>query len=259
LVITNIIFSTSGVNENIQIVYKVYIYYYLIRFYGLINNEASMKNNDETPTRESDRVETELREQILTLQIEPGLAISEASLIKRYGWGRTPLREAFQRLAEQSLLQIIPHHGVVVTPLSVFEFVEVMDAMAMVIGPAASLACEHLTEEELRQLKLIIEHSEVAASKADFVAIATQDYEFHRLLAVATRNRYLCRYLLHLHQVATRFNLASWKRDSRVEFSLNEHRRILDALYPGDEVDARTVMLEHIENARKRVMGTFQP
>ena len=211
-----------------------------------------------SPSRESDRVEKELRELILTLLVEPGLAISESSLIKRYGWGRTPLREAFQHLAEQSLLQIIPRHGVVVTPLSVFEFVEVMEAMAMVIGPAASLACKHLTEGEVLQLEQTIELSKNAASNSDFVSVATQDYEFHRILAVATGNRYLCRHLLHLHQVATRFNLASWKRDSSVEFSLNEHRKILEALHRHDEIEVRTVMLEHIENARQRVMGTFQ-
>ena len=208
--------------------------------------------------RESDRVEKELRKQILTLKIDPGLAISEASLIKRYGWGRTPLREAFQRLAEQSLLQIIPHRGVVVTPLSVFEFVEVMDAMAMVIGPAASLACKHLTQEDMLQLEQTIEQSIAAASKADFVTVAAQDYEFHRILAVATGNRYLSRHLLHLHQVATRFNLASWKRDSSAEFSLSEHYRILEALDQRDEGEAHSVMLEHIENARKRIMGSFR-
>ena len=114
------------------------------------------------PKRESDRVEIELREKILTLEIEPGLAISEASLMKRYHWGRTPLREAFQRLAEQSLLQIIPRHGVVITPLSVFEFIEVMEAMSMVIGPAASLACKHLTGEEIIQLQRSITQSELA-------------------------------------------------------------------------------------------------
>jgi len=211
-----------------------------------------------SPSRESDRVEKELRELILTLLVEPGLAISESSLIKRYGWGRTPLREAFQHLAEQSLLQIIPRHGVVVTPLSVFEFVEVMEAMAMVIGPAASLACKHLTEGEVLQLEQTIELSKIAASNSDFVSVATQDYEFHRILAVATGNRYLCRHLLHLHQVATRFNLVSWKRDSSVEFSLNEHKKILEALHRHDEIEVRTVMLEHIENARQRVMGTFQ-
>jgi DNA-binding GntR family transcriptional regulator len=218
-----------------------------------------MANLELSPARESDRVEQELRQLILTLQIEPGLAISEASLIKRYGWGRTPLREAFQRLAEQSLLQVIPHHGVVITPLSVFEFVEVMDAMAMVIGPAASLACQHLTEDELAQLEQTIGQSQQAAAQGDYITIAVQDYEFHRLLAIATRNRYLSRHLLHLHQVATRFNLASWQRDSTAEFSMNEHGRIFEALRQHDEAGSRAVMLEHIENARRRVMGTFQP
>jgi DNA-binding GntR family transcriptional regulator len=211
-----------------------------------------------SPLRESDRIEKELREKILTLELEPGAAISESNLIKRYQWGRTPLREAFQRLAAQSLLQIIPHHGVVITPLSVFEFIEVMEAMAMVIGPAASLACRHLTSEELSQLDQTIKHSELAASASDFTTIAAQDYEFHHILAVATRNRYLCRHLLHLHQVATRFNLASWKRDSNAEFSLKEHQLILEALHRQDEDVVRCVMMEHIENARKRVMGTFQ-
>ena len=217
-----------------------------------------MKPTQLSHPRESDRVEKELREKILTLEIEPGLAISEADLIKRFQWGRTPLREAFQRLAEQSLLQIIPRHGVVITPLSVFEFIEVMEAMAMVIGPAASLACSRLTADEILQLEGSIKHSELAASTLDFITIAAQDYEFHRILAVATGNRYLCRHLLHLHQVATRFNLASWKRDSNAEFSLKEHYRILEALRHHNEVEVRNVMMEHIGNASKRVMGTFQ-
>jgi len=210
------------------------------------------------PTRESDRIEGELREKILTLEIAPGIALSEASLIKRYGWGRTPLREAFQRLAEQSLLQIIPHHGVIVTPLSVFEFVEVMEAMTMVIGPAISLACKRLSEEDLIQLERTLQQSQSAAVQADFVTIAHQDYEFHRILAESIGNRYLCRHLIHLHQVATRFNLASWKRDLNVEFSIKEHSKIIDALRLHDETEARKLMMEHIENARNRVMGTFQ-
>lgn len=218
-----------------------------------------MEIAETSPLRESDRVERDLRQLILTLQIEPGLAISEASLIKRYGWGRTPMREAFQRLSEQSLLQLIPHHGVVVTPLSVFEFVEVMDAMAMVIGPSASLACQHLAVGELTQLQETISHSQEAAAQADFLAVATHDYEFHRILALATRNRYLSRYLLHLHQVATRFNLASWQRDANAQFSLSEHSEILAALQNHDEAAAREKMLDHIQNARQRVMGTFPP
>ncbi len=216
-----------------------------------------MNHIENSPARESDRIEQELRHLILTLQIEPGLSVTEAHLGNRYGWGRTPLREAIQRLAEQSLLQVVPHHGVVITPLSVFEFVEVMDAMSIVIGPAASLACNHLGDEELLQLEQNVEQSKIAASRSDFIGVATHDYEFHRMLAEVTGNRYLCRYLVHLHQVATRFNLASWIRDSSAGYSLSEHLRILEAFRLHDENRARSVMLEHIENARKRVMGTF--
>jgi DNA-binding GntR family transcriptional regulator len=245
--------------ENIHIVYNLDIVWPLFDFYGLIGtSEETMEIAGSSPTRESDRVEVELREKILTLEIEPGMALSEASLIKRYGWGRTPLREAFQRLAEQSLLQIIPHHGVVVTPLSVFEFVEVMEAMAMVIGPAISLACKRLSAEDLHLLEQTLQLSQEAAAKGDFVTVANQDYEFHRILAIATGNRYLCQHLIHLHQVATRFNLASWKRDANAELSLSEHGRIIDALQHRDDIQARQFVLEHIENARNRVMGTFQ-
>jgi len=206
-------------------------------------------------TRESDRIEEELRRLILTLELEPGAAISEAALMKRYGWGRTPLREAFQRLAEQSLLQIVPHHGAVVTALSVFDFVEMMDAMAMVIGPAASLACKRLSEAELVSLEALLAQMEAAEARGDFVALTELDYQFHRILADATGNRYLSRYLLHLHRVATRFNLAGWQRQGSAAASLHEHRRIVETLRRRDPVEAKAVMLEHITNARQRVMG----
>ena len=209
------------------------------------------------PTRESDRVESELRQLILTLKLEPGLAISEASLMKDYGWGRTPLREAIQRLAEQSLLQIVPHQGVVVTALSVFDFAEMMDAMSMVIGPAAALACERLTDEEIDQLEEVVNASENAAKEGDFVEVSQLDFEFHHILANATGNRHLSRYLLHLHQVATRFNFAAWKRDRNASPSIEEHRRIVEIMRQRDMEGAKSAMREHIENARQRIVGTM--
>ncbi len=210
-----------------------------------------------SPVRESDRVEAELRRLILSLELEPGLAVSEAALMKRYGWGRTPLREAFQRLAEQSLLNIAPRQGVVIAPLSVFDFVEMMDAMAIVIGPAAALACKRFSEQQLDCLDDIIERSMQAGAAGDWLLVAELDYEFHRILAEATGNHYLRDYLLHLHRVATRFNLAAWKRHGSVDQSITEHRRIVETLRRRDPLESKSVMLEHIENGRQRVMGTM--
>jgi DNA-binding GntR family transcriptional regulator len=212
-----------------------------------------------THSRESDRIENELRHLILTLGLEPGQAVSEAVLMKRYGWGRTPLREAFQRLAEQSLVQILPRQGVIITPLSVFDFIAMMDAMAMVIGPAAALACQRLGEAELEHLEQVVALSEAAAEKRDFVTVAEQDYEFHRTLADATGNRYLRDYLLRLHQSATRFNFAAWQRDVQAAPSMQEHHAIIAALRERDPGSARQVMLAHIQNARERVLGSALP
>jgi DNA-binding GntR family transcriptional regulator len=218
-----------------------------------------MPKKSPTPkSRASDQVEAELRRLILTLELEPGLAISESTLMQRYGWGRTPLREAFQRLAEQSLLQIIPRQGAVVTALSVFDFVEMMDAMSLVIGPAAALACKRLTAAELDHLDELVVEGETAANSGDFERLSELDYQFHTVLARASGNRYLSDYLCHLHQTARRFNFAAWQRERNATPSLDEHRQLAAIFRARDAVAAKAAMLQHIEGARQRVVGTIQ-
>jgi len=217
-----------------------------------------MPKTKQSPTRESDRIESELRRLILNLELEPGLAVSEATLMKQYNWGRTPLREACQRLAEQALLQMVPRQGVVIMPLNVFDFVEVMDAMSMVIGTAAALACKRLTDEQFEQLEALITQGEAAAAVGDHIRVSELDSDFHRVLAEATGNRYLRDYLVHLQRVASRFNIATWKRDQDASPSLEEHHQLLELLRHRDTVKAKAAMLEHIENARQRVMGSTE-
>ena len=216
------------------------------------------KTSHSPKPRASDQVESELRRLILTLRLEPGLAISESTLMERYGWGRTPLREAFQRLSEQGLLQTIPQHGVVVTPLNLFDFVEVMEAMSLVIGPATSLACKRLTEPELNHLDQLITQGETAALAGDFERLSVLDYEFHRVLAQATGNKYLSDYLCRLHQIARRFNFAAWNRQSNAAPSLDEHRQLASIFRARDAAAAKAAMLQHIEGARQRVIGNIQ-
>jgi GntR family transcriptional regulator, rspAB operon transcriptional repressor len=216
------------------------------------------KKSHSPKPRASDQVESELRHLILTLELEPGLAVSESTLMKQYGWGRTPLREAFQRLSEQGLLQTIPQHGVIVTPLNLFDFVEVMDAMSLVIGPAALLASKRLTGTELDQLDGLVAQGEAAAVNGDFEHLSALDYEFHDVLAQATGNRYLSEYLRRLHQIARRFNFAAWKRQRNAAPSLDEHRQLAAIFRARDAAAARAAMLQHIEGARQRVIGTIQ-
>src|SRR5687767_7049582 len=80
------------------------------------SRSAKSVNTAETLT---DRAYTEIEELIVTLQLEPGSAVSEQMLSERLGIGRTPIREALQRLARERLVTILPRRGVVVSAIDV--------------------------------------------------------------------------------------------------------------------------------------------
>lgn len=69
-----------------------------------------------------------LEERLVTLQLAPGALISEGDLIEITGIGRTPVREAIQRLANQDLFQVIPRKGLMVTPVSRTGLLHILEA-----------------------------------------------------------------------------------------------------------------------------------
>ena len=145
-----------------------------------------------------------------------------------------------------------------IAPFPEASFVEVMDAMHLVIGSAASLACKRLTEAELNQLDKLVVQGETAALACDFERLSVLDYEFHNILAQATGNRYLSDYLCRLHQIARRFNFAAWNRQRNAIPSLDEHRQLAAIFRARDSAAAKAAMLQHIEGARQRVIGTTE-
>ncbi len=69
-----------------------------------------------------------LEEKLVTLELAPGSQVSEGQLIDLTGFGRTPVREAIQRLAQQELFTVLPRKGLVVTPVSRASMVHVLEA-----------------------------------------------------------------------------------------------------------------------------------
>src|SRR5258707_256719 len=82
----------------------------------------------ESPETLTDQAYRELEEEIITLRIPPGAVVSEALLSKRFGVGRTPVREALQRLAREGLVVIMPRRGVVVSEIDVSAQLRLLEA-----------------------------------------------------------------------------------------------------------------------------------
>jgi DNA-binding GntR family transcriptional regulator len=130
----------------------------------------------------------QLEEMIATLELPPGALISEAELCTRLGIGRTPVREAMQRLAREQLLQILPRRGCIVAACRLedeLNVIEVRRPLEMLVAHAAALRAN---PEQRRQFESIANAMADALEAEDFSAFARLDAEFNQLCLVACRN-----------------------------------------------------------------------
>ena len=88
---------------------------------------------------------------IVTLQLAPGSVVSEAELTARLGLGRTPVREAVQRLAQERLVDVFPRRGIQVTTVDALALGDLGEVRLQLESLAARLAAERATpSSELR-------------------------------------------------------------------------------------------------------------
>ncbi len=130
----------------------------------------------------------QLEEMIATLQLRPGALISEAELCTRLGIGRTPVREAMQRLAREQLLHILPRRGCIVSECRLEDelgVIEVRRPLELLVARAAALRAN---PEQRRQFENIANSMADALVADDFIAFARLDAEFNQLCLVACLN-----------------------------------------------------------------------
>jgi DNA-binding GntR family transcriptional regulator len=211
----------------------------------------------ENATRASDRIAQELRKMIISLELQPGAKVSEADLVERLNCGRTPLREALQRLAEEYLVVSIPHHGVSIAELGLTDYVQLIEAVSHLESISTRLASQRLREEDIKKLKSIIEKSEKAHARDDILSIVEYDFNFHHTIALITRNRYIIHMTDRLHRLTSRFIYLAWRNGGEIHPSISEHKEILEALTERDAEKAENLTFEHTQNAKERIIQSL--
>src|SRR5574344_2866212 len=115
----------------------------------------------------SEQVYRTVQAAIVKGEIAPGSKISEPELARTYGISRGPLREAIHRLEAQRLLARVPHVGARVVSLSPRELIELYQIRESLEGLACRLAAEHMTEQEVAELRdILATHERDAAFQA---------------------------------------------------------------------------------------------
>ena len=204
-----------------------------------------------------------LSEEIISGRLKSEEKISEPEIARRYGTSRAPVREAIRRLEERGLVIRKPHSGPSVASFSMRSFLELFDIREALEGVACRLAAENMSDEELTQLRHVLEtHDKNLRRKTGFKYQDEADYfDFHYLIARGSKNaaliRLLCEDYYNLIKLSRR--RFSWVgKEGTGAQTIQEHFRILEVLEERDGAFAETTMRRHIASTRNRIKQNYE-
>ncbi|SDQ39317.1 GntR family transcriptional regulator [Actinopolyspora saharensis] len=204
---------------------------------------------------QAERAYLTLREEILSLRLEPGSPVQEEALTRELDLGRTPFREAVKRLAAEALVAIYPRRGTFVTEVNITDHALIADVRRRLEGHAARRAAERATEAERAELEELAEAVEHLPEERD--AVMGVDARIHRTLYRCTHNGYLENTLGQYYNLALRIWGLFFDRLPDVTGHVTEHAELLKAVVSGDGERADRIAVEHVdhfENAIRRAI-----
>ena len=202
------------------------------------------------PRKESltERAYSQIEEAIVTLQIPPGSTVSELALSEMTGIGRTPIREAIQRLAREHLIVILPQRGLLVPEIDVKKQLKLLRTRREVERLVCRSAAKSATPEERALFARLAAGFEKAASANDFVRL---DREFNELCVTAARNEFAEGAMRLMHGFSRRFWYYHYKQAADLPEMARLHGAVAKAIADGD-VDragrALDKLLDNIED-----------
>ena len=142
-----------------------------------------------------------LEEMLVNLELKPGHIYSEKELTQIMGYGRTPLREALQKMSNIDLVEIIPRMGIKVSEIILYRQLAILEARRPLDELIAKCAARRGTEEQRDQLKMMATQMEKATKEKNVKEYLRLDHMFDELIDEASRNTYLTRAIdpLHIH------------------------------------------------------------
>lgn len=175
-----------------------------------------------------------LERMIVTLELAPGGITTEGALIERLGLGRTPIREAVQRLAWEGLFEIRPRAGLAVAPLHAGDWLKVLDARRGVEAVLARSAARFITRDTAVKFQAAALAMQAAAEDSNVVAYLAADKTLDEAVAAAADNVYAARTAAPLQTHSRRFWFR-YQADASLPESAAHHVGIIRAILDRDE------------------------
>jgi GntR family transcriptional regulator, rspAB operon transcriptional repressor len=196
-----------------------------------------------------------IRRMILTLDLAPGAVVNEASLMTTIKIGRTPIREALQRLESEHFITVVPRKGMFVAGLTVGELPLLYETRAVLEPYAARLAAQRGTEVHWRRMEAALRKA--ARINASDRTLLDVDRTCHEVMWEASGNRFLTGTLDALYAQSERVwhMYVSGVHDMRG--AVDEHSAMLDAFRAGDADRAADLATHHVVSFQHEIINTL--
>lgn len=224
--------------------------------------EAAMsrrRGGFQKPESLTDQAYDRLEELIVTLQLEPGAVLSESAIAGELGFGRTPIREALQRLARVGLVVILPRKGILVSeinPRSQLLLLEVRRELERLIARTGAL---RRTEGERLEFLEIADGMDRTSRDNDDIAFMRYDQALNLLEVKAAHNEYARRAMAQTHGLSRRFWYMHYKEAADLPLCAKLHADLARRIAEGDPeaaAKAADCLIDYVETFTRATLDT---
>jgi GntR family transcriptional regulator, rspAB operon transcriptional repressor len=197
----------------------------------------------------TDWVYEELKVAIVELRLAPGNPLREATLAEQLGVSKTPVREAITRLEQEGLVETTSFKGAVVSDYSRQDLIEIYELRELLETAAVRIAAESMDDESRARLKRLADESQ-KLKKGNAARLATLISQFDDVLFDQVHNSRIKALIENLRAHLTRIGHLTEGIPGRIEASVDEHERIVEAIVANDPVVAEKHLRDHIRSVR---------
>ena len=205
----------------------------------------------------TDEAYAQLEELIVTLQLRPGVAVSEASLSERLGIGRTPIREALQRLAREHLVAVLPQRGNLISEIDIKKQLRLLETRREVERLIVRCAARRAMPEERDEFSQLAVTLNKAADRNDPKSFMRADKRFNDLCLQAARNEFAAGAIGLMHGLSRRFWYLNYRQAANLPETARLHANTARAIAAGDEAGAAKALDSLLDNIEAFTRATF--
>jgi DNA-binding GntR family transcriptional regulator len=188
-----------------------------------------------------DQAYVDLRDQIISLEIEPGSILQEDELMQTLGVGRTPIRDAIKRLHHERLVVVLPRRGTLVSEINIVHLAQLSEVRVRNEGFAASLAAERATDAQRERREEVV----------------SLDREVHDLVYRAAHNPFLEDTLRQHYNLSLRLWFLVLDRALRSDELVRDHRALLNAIRRRRPPQAQEIAQQHVREFEQAIRSAI--